>query len=220
MVNKPAGMVVHPSPGHASGTLVNALLHHFDELPVIGNALRPGIVHRIDKDTSGAMVVTKSDAAHRHLSDLFKTHDIDRTYHALVFGPGLADHGTFNTLHGRDPNHRMRYTSRVREGRHAVTHFQVRERFHHGVCLVECRLETGRTHQIRMHLSEANAPILADPIYGGKAAQEARIIARLALHARTLGFVNVDGNKVFCEAPYPVDFENALTNLRAGKNWR
>ena len=220
IVNKPAGMVVHPAPGHHSGTLVNAIMHHFDELPVIGNALRPGIVHRLDKDTSGALAVTKSDAGHHHLAALFKAHTIDRAYHALAFGPGLDDKGTFSTLHGRDPNHRKRYTSRVTEGRHAVTHYRVLERFRDGVCLVECNLETGRTHQIRMHLSEANAPILADPIYGGKAANEAKVIARLALHARTLGFVGVDGTKVFCEAPYPVDFAEALENLRAGKSWR
>lgn len=220
VVNKPAGMVVHPAPGHASGTLVNALLHHFDHLPVIGNALRPGIVHRLDKDTSGAMVVTKNDAAHHHLAALFKAHTIERTYHALVFGPGLKESGVFDTLHGRDPNNRFRYTSRVRDGRRAVTHYRVLEHFGHGVALIECRLETGRTHQIRMHMSEANAPILADPIYGGRAALDAKIIPRLALHARTLGFQSVDGTKVFCEAPYPVDFQRALDDLRAGKSWR
>lgn len=220
IVNKPAGMVVHPAPGHPSGTLVNAIMHHFDDLPVIGNARRPGIVHRLDKDTSGALAVTKSDIGHQHLANLFKTHDIDRTYHAIAFGPGLPQQGTFSTLHGRDPNHRKRYTARVTHGRQAITHFNVLERFRDGACLVECRLETGRTHQIRMHLAEANAPILADPIYGGKAAQSAQIIDRLALHARTLGFLGADGTKVFCQAPYPLDFANALNDLRAGKSWR
>ncbi len=220
VVNKPAGMVVHPAPGHHTGTLVNAILHHFDELPVIGNALRPGIVHRLDKDTSGAMAVTKSDAGHQQMSALFKDHTIERAYHALAFAPGLSDSGTFESLHGRDPNNRFRYSSRVREGRHAITHYTVLERYQGGAALIECRLETGRTHQIRMHLSEANSPILSDPIYGGKAGNECKLIHRLALHARTLGFNNVDGEAVFCEAPYPEDFNNALEMLRAGKSWR
>lgn len=220
IINKPAGMVVHPAPGHPDGTLVNALLHHFDELPAIGGELRPGIVHRIDKDTSGALAVTKSNEAHQHLSRLFHDHDIQRTYHALVHGPGLDDSGTFDTLHGRDPNHRKRFSSRVRRGRRAVTHYRVIERFDSGAALVECWLETGRTHQIRMHLSEAHAPLLGDQLYGGKAAARSSIIGRQALHARSLGFIHLDGTEIFVEAEYPDDFADALGRLQRGSNWR
>ena len=127
VVFKPAGMVVHPSRGHPDSTLVNALLHHMDDLAGIGGELRPGIVHRIDKDTSGALAVTKSDEAHRFLAKQFREHSIDRKYHAIVFGPGLDDEGTFDTMHTRDPNNRMRYTGRLDKGRHAVTHYQVLE---------------------------------------------------------------------------------------------
>ncbi len=220
IVNKPAGMVVHPAPGHYTGTLVNALVHHFDKLPQIGGALRPGIVHRIDKDTSGALAVAKSDAAHQHLSNLFRNHDIERRYHALVHGPGLPDSGTFDTLHGRSPNDRKRYTGNVAEGRHAVTHFNVLERFQNGAALVECQLETGRTHQIRMHFFETNSPLLGDSVYAGKNVSTSRLISRQALHARTLGFTHVDGSDVFAQAPYPDDFASALEALRNGKDWR
>ena len=221
VVDKPAGMVVHPAPGHPSGTLVNALMHHLKgDLAGIGGELRPGIVHRIDKDTSGALVVTKTDAAHRHLGELFRHHDIERRYHALCFGPSLPASGTIESLHGRDSRHRLRFTGRVDRGRHAVTHYRVLERFDSGACLVECRLETGRTHQIRMHLSEANAPLLGDELYGGPATAKNRLIGRQALHARTLGFTSVDGAEVHCQAPYPDDFAHALDRLRAGADWR
>lgn len=219
VVNKPAGMVVHPAPGHPDGTLVNAILFHFSKVAETGATFRPGIVHRIDKDTSGAIVVTKTLEAHHHLAALFHDHDIERAYHALVVGPGLDDEGTFDTLHGRDPNHRKRFTSRVDKGRRAVTHYRVLERFRNGACLVECRLETGRTHQIRMHLSEAHAPLLADPMYGGRKVSQSRLIDRQALHARTLGFRHIDGSEVHVEAPYPDDFASALEALRAGKEW-
>ncbi|MGM0558793.1 MAG: RluA family pseudouridine synthase [Myxococcota bacterium] len=220
VVFKPAGMVVHPSPGHPDGTLVNALLHHMDDLAGIGGELRPGIVHRIDKDTSGALAVTKSDNAHRFLAKQFRDHSIDRKYHALVFGPGLDDKGTFETMHTRDPNNRMRYTGRLDKGRHAVTHYQVLERFNSGTALVECWLETGRTHQIRMHFFEANCPLLGDDMYGGKVTSNASIIDRQALHARSLGFDHIDGSRVDVVAGYPEDFQTALDKLRAGKEWR
>ncbi|WP_199589703.1 RluA family pseudouridine synthase [Lujinxingia litoralis] len=220
VVDKPVGMVVHPSIGHPDRTLVNALMHHFEELPTIGGELRPGIVHRIDKDTSGALAVTKTDRAHHHLADQFREHSIERVYHALVFGPGLPDQGTFDTLHGRDPNHRMRFTGRVTKGRRAVTHYKVMERFVSGAVLVECRLETGRTHQIRMHFCDAGCPLLGDALYGGKRTGQCRLIDRQALHARTLGFEHPDGHRVFCEAEYPEDFAQALQSLRAGGDWR
>ena len=219
IVNKPAGMVVHPAPGNPDQTLVNAILFHFESLAPTGDEIRPGIVHRIDKDTSGALVVTKTAAAHRHLAELFAKHDIERTYHALAFGPGLADSGTFDTLHGRDPNARLKFTSRVASGKRAVTHYRLIERFDHGACLVECTLETGRTHQIRMHLAEAGAPILGDSLYGGRKTSASRLIGRQALHARTLGFVHLDGSEVFVEAPYPADFAGALESLRRGSQW-
>lgn len=219
IVNKPAGMVVHPAPGHPDGTLVNAILHHFNRLAVTGDELRPGIVHRIDKDTSGALAVTKTLEAHRHLAALFVEHRIERAYHALAFGPGLPPEGTVSTLHGRDPSSRTKFTGRVKRGRRAITHYRITERFHHGACLVECTLETGRTHQIRMHLSELGAPILGDTLYGGKKTSSPRVIRRQALHARTLGFESVDGATVRVEAPYPADFAAALDTLRRGGHW-
>ena len=221
IIDKPAGMVVHPSFGHPDGTLVNALLYHLEgELSGIGDELRPGIVHRIDKDTTGAIAVTKNDLAHRHLSELFRTHDIQRTYHALVLDQGLADEGTFETLHGRDPKNRFRFTGHVPRGKHAITHFSVLERFAQGVALVECRLETGRTHQIRMHFCDAGCALLGDKLYGGSATQHNKLIDRQALHARTLGFIDPDGHPILTTAPYPEDFASALDALRAGKAWR
>jgi 23S rRNA pseudouridine1911/1915/1917 synthase len=220
VVSKPAGMVVHPSPGHAEGTLVNAILHHFEDLEAGQGDLRPGIVHRLDKDTSGALVVTKNDVIQRHLAEQFRVHSIERVYHALVHGPGLKDRGTFDTLHGRSPHHRLRFSGQVSQGRRAVTHYEVLERFAHGACLVKCELETGRTHQIRMHFFEANAPLLGDELYGSKATSASRLISRQALHALVLGFEHLDGRHIRCEAPYPADFEAALAALRAGKDWR
>ncbi len=219
VVDKPAGMVVHPAPGHPDGTLVNALLFQLDDLSSVGGERRPGIVHRIDKDTSGALVVSKDDLTHRHLAALFKAHDIERAYHALVYGPSLPDSETIETLHGRDPNHRIRFTGRVDSGKRAVTHYKVLERFQSGCALVECRLETGRTHQIRVHLSERNAPLLGDQVYAGKKVANSKLIGRQALHARSLGFTLHDGTDVFCESPYPDDFAAALEALRAGKDW-
>ncbi len=220
IVDKPAGMVVHPSYGHPNGTLVNALLYHLNALSSLNTPARPGIVHRIDKDTSGALAITCTDEAHRHLAEKFRTHSIERTYHALVLDQGLDDSGTFSTLHGRDPRNRFRFTGEVEKGKHAITHYTVLERFHQGVALVECKLETGRTHQIRMHFFDANCPLLGDQLYGGPATQNNRIIDRQALHAYTLGFTHLDGTEILTEAPYPEDFAFALDALRQGKQWR
>ncbi len=221
VVDKPAGMVVHPGPGHPDGTLVNALLYHLDDLAGVGGELRPGIVHRLDKETSGALVVTKDDETHRALAEQFKAHTVGRRYHALVFGPGLEAEGTFETGHRRDPSNRLRYTGRRGGDRRAVTHYEVLERFETGVCLVECRLETGRTHQIRMHFYEANAPILADSLYAGRSTSNTRLLERQALHARTLAFDHpADGERKRFESPYPEDFRDALQRLRAGGEWR
>jgi 23S rRNA pseudouridine1911/1915/1917 synthase len=221
IVEKPAGMVVHPAPGHPDGTLVNALLHHLDDLAGVGGELRPGIVHRIDKETSGVMVVTKSDEAHRDLAEQFKEHTIERRYHALIYDGGLPDEGTFDTFHGRDPNHRMRYSGEVDKGRRAVTHYEILERFETDACLVECRLETGRTHQIRMHFYEANASVLGDSLYGGHSTSDTALLDRQALHAHELAFEHpTTGERVHFEADYPEDMAEAIERLEAGEDWR
>lgn len=221
IIDKPAGMVVHPAPGHPDGTLVNALTYHFEHLSRLPGELRPGIVHRLDRHTSGAIAVTFSDEAHRHLAEQFRTQSAERTYHALVFGPGLNDEGRFETGHGRHPTQRMRFTGADESSeRRAITDFRVLERFDSQTSLVECQLKTGRTHQIRMHLSEAGAPILGDQLYGGRAASAAAIIARQALHAHTLGLERLDGQWIQVHADYPQDFRQALESLRAGKDWR
>ena len=181
----------------------------------------PGIVHRLDKDTTGALAVAKHNQAHQYLATLFATHDITRAYHALVWGKGLPDSGTFSTWHTRDPSHRLRFTGSLPKGRRAITHWRVLERFAHDeVALVECRLETGRTHQIRMHFFDAGHPLLGDTLYGTKLTCPNRLIARQALHAHTLGFVHLGGQEILTVAPYPADFAHALEQLRAGKPWR
>lgn len=221
VIDKPAGLVVHPAPGHPEGTLVNALTYHFKQLSTLQGALRPGIIHRLDRDTSGVLAVTFTDKANRYLAEQFQARSVQRIYHALVFGPGLADQGRFDTGHGRHPTNRRRFTGAdAGSGRRAITDYRVLERFESGACLVECRLSTGRTHQIRMHLSEANAPILGDQLYGGRAAAKTGIINRQALHARQLGFERPNGKWLDCSAEYPPDFQQALDALRAGKEWR
>lgn len=220
-VDKPAGMVVHPSFGHPDGTLVNALLFHLNTLSDDTDELcRPGIVHRIDKDTSGVLVIAKDAATHLYLCEKFRTHDLDRVYHAIVLDQGLEEDGTFDTLHGRDPRNRFRFSSKVKRGKHAITHYHVLERFDHGAALVACKLETGRTHQIRMHFADADCPLLGDQLYGGPTTSNASIISRQALHARTLGFEHMDGTQVHQTAAYPSDFAQALEKLRLGHNWR
>lgn len=220
IVDKPAGLVVHPGPGHPDGTLVNALKYHFSNLSSVGGDLRPGIVHRLDKDTSGALAIAKTDRAHNYLARQFRERTAERLYHALVHGPGLPDEGTFNTGHGRHPRHRIRFTGSADSHRRAITHFQVIERYDSGACLVECKLETGRTHQIRMHFYEANAPLLADPMYGGSSTSSASIIDRQALHALTLGVEHPDGHRIQCRSDYPSDFQSAVEKLRLGGDWR
>jgi 23S rRNA pseudouridine1911/1915/1917 synthase len=221
IVDKPAGMVVHPAPGHPDGTLVNALLHHLaGALSPVGDAIRPGIVHRLDKDTSGSLAITRTDTGHRHLTAKFHDHDIERLYHAIVPDRGLANEGTFSTLHGRDPHDRIKFSSRVTQGKRAVTHYTVIERFPQGAALVACRLETGRTHQIRVHFADHGCPLLSDALYSDRSTKNSPLIPRHALHALTLGFVGLDGQIIRAEAPYPADFQAAVDGLRAGKNWR
>ena len=199
VVNKSAGMVVHPGAGNPEGTLVNALLGHCTDLSGIGGELRPGIVHRIDKDTSGTIVVAKSDRAHNALAEQFKAHTIKRVYLALVYGSLKEDKGRIESIIGRHPTERKKMSSRARHGKDAITHWRVVARYP-AITLIQLRLETGRTHQIRVHLSEAGHPLLADETYGGGGRlsgvqdpvlkQMIRAMGRQALHAKTLGFLH------------------------------
>ena len=211
VVNKPAGLTVHPAPGHASGTLVNALLARVPDLPGIGGTIRPGIVHRLDKDTSGLLVVAKSDEAQRSLSAQLKAHTVVRTYLALVRGRVRRDEGVISEPVGRHPVHRKRIAVTPR-GRPAVTHYTALERFP-AATLVACRLETGRTHQIRVHLTHLGHPILGDPVYGRAHVAD---MQRQALHAARLEFVHPrTGRRLVCTAPVPEDFARLLARLRA-----
>jgi len=224
-VDKPAGMVVHPAGPLVSGTLVNALLHHCPDLEAIGGELRPGIVHRLDKDTSGALVVAKNPQALVALQASFKARLVEKRYLALVHGAPPAK-GEFDTPYGRHPRDRVKFTTRVKAARRAGLRFEVQER-HAGVALVQVELLTGRTHQIRVQFSEAGFPMLADTLYGGTR-REARLIGSLAalaadalgrqaLHAQKLGFPHPrTGEMVRVEAKLPDDFRRALEILRAG----
>lgn len=226
VVNKPAGLVVHPARGHASGTLVNGLLarggldeDNADPRDPAGRQ-RPGIVHRIDKDTSGLLVVARTPEAREGLKALFSRHDIERLYRAVVVGE--ARDATYDTLHGRHPTDRLRFSTRVTEGRRAVTHVRVLESFGGRASLVACTLETGRTHQIRVHLAECgHTPVLGDPLYGakGKDALLTRITNKLQrhwLHAAVLGFVHpITGAHLRFESPDPPELAAALAELRA-----
>jgi 23S rRNA pseudouridine1911/1915/1917 synthase len=217
VVSKPPGLVVHPAPGHADGTLVNALLHHVD-LSGLDDPTRPGIVHRIDRDTSGLLVVAKTVAAREALVERFRQHTIEREYVAIVLGH-VADKRTYDTMHGRHPRDRKRFSSRLRQGKRAVTHVERIERLH-AASLVRCQLETGRTHQIRVHLADDDHPVLADDLYGRKSRdprvrEAAEAIGRLALHARVLGFPQPSsGEPLRFEAEPPDDFVRALELLR------
>ncbi|GAA0723883.1 RluA family pseudouridine synthase [Clostridium malenominatum] len=186
VINKSQGMVVHPAPGNYSGTLVNALLYHCKDLSGINGITRPGIVHRIDKDTSGVLVVAKNDNAHNKLAEQLKNHSMTRVYVALVEGIMKEDEGTINAPLGRHPVDRIKI-SVLKEGRNAVTHFKVVRRYE-GNTLVECRLETGRTHQIRVHMAHIGHPLVGDPVYGYKK-QKFNLKGQM-LHAKKLGFIH------------------------------
>jgi len=228
VVNKPAGLVVHPARGHRTGTLVNGLLARPGFSRAIADpedeqgSLRPGIVHRIDKDTSGLLVVAKDARAREGLKTQLAQHSVERVYLALTVGTPAA--GTIKTLHARDPKSRLRFTSRTTEGKAAVTHVRVLERLAGGrAAYIECRLETGRTHQIRVHLSEqCKTPLLADAVYGGRPSMAPDMLeitaalGRHALHAAVLGFVHpISGKSMRFEVPPPPDFARALEALRA-----
>jgi 23S rRNA pseudouridine1911/1915/1917 synthase len=225
VIDKPAGMVVHPAAGHATGTLVNALLHHCTDLAGIGGVLRPGIVHRLDKDTSGVMVATKTERAHASLTAQFAAKSrgepggIEREYLAITSPAPPSPTGTLRTLYGRHPVHRKKFSSKVVTGKQAVTHWQIVEPLHEAA-LVRFVLETGRTHQIRVHASDAGWALVGDPVYGHKPrdariADVARALGRQALHAHTLAFAHpATGARLAFAAPLPADFATALAALR------
>lgn len=221
VINKPCGMVVHPAAGNESGTLVNALLYHCKgTLSGVGGVERPGIVHRIDKDTSGLLVVAKNDAAHNHLSAQLKTHDVARVYFALCIGNLREDRGTVHAPIGRHPTDRkkMAICRREGEGRDAITHYEVLERFG-GFTLVRCRLETGRTHQIRVHMASLGHPLLGDPVYGGDGtrfeATHRKYFCGQCLHAGELSLTHPrTGALMTFQAPLPADFAALLDILR------
>lgn len=208
VVNKPQGMVVHPAPGHPDGTLVNALLYHAP-LSTINGEFRPGIVHRIDKDTSGLLMVAKTDRAHQSLTAQLKAKTNEREYVALVHGVIKETRGTINAPLGRSPKNRQQQAV-VANGRPAVTHFEVLKRYQH-YTLVSCRLETGRTHQIRVHMKYINHPLAGDPVYGPRKTLPGN---GQYLHARTLGFTHpVTGEAMTFTAPLPAWFEQQLVHL-------
>lgn len=214
VVNKPKGMVVHPAPGHYTGTLVNALLYHCgDSLSGINGVIRPGIVHRIDKDTSGLLIVAKNDGAHQNLAEQIKAHTFTRIYEAVVYGTLKEDTGTIDAPIGRHPTDRKRMCVTEKNARNAVTHYTVLGRYP-GFTHVQLRLETGRTHQIRVHMAYLGHPVAGDPVYGVK-----KVITSLqgqCLHARVIGFVHpVTGEYLEFSSALPDYFENFLKKLSA-----
>ena len=213
VINKPVGMVVHPAPGHPDGTLVNALLYHCgDTLSGINGELRPGIVHRIDRDTSGLIIAAKNDKSHLALAEQLQDHSLARVYEAIAVGGFREDSGTVNTPIGRHPVDRKRMAIDPRNGRHAVTHWSVLERFS-GYTHIQCRLETGRTHQIRVHMASISHPLLGDVVYGNKKPYAG--LAGQCLHARKLKFIHPSTKQlVEVECPLPDWFENTLKKLR------
>jgi len=213
VVNKPKGMVVHPAAGHWSGTLVNALMYHCrDSLSGINGELRPGIVHRIDMDTSGLLIVAKNDFAHQSLAEQLKDHSLARTYECIVVGGIREDSGTIDAPIGRHPVDRKKMAVTEKNSKPAVTHWEVLERFS-GYTRLQCRLETGRTHQIRVHLAWRNHPILGDMVYGRKKPELG--LDSQCLHARELTFRHPrTGEQVTVSCPLPEYFENILKKLK------
>jgi len=212
VVNKPKGMVVHPSAGHYSGTLVNALMHYCkDDLSGINGIMRPGIVHRIDMDTTGSLLVCKNDFSHNDIAEQLKIHSIHRIYHAIVHGVVKDDEGTIDAPIGRHPVDRKKMSINHKNGKDAITHYKVLQRFHN-YTYIECQLETGRTHQIRVHMASIGHPLLGDSVYG-----PAKCPAKLqgqTLHAKTIGIKHPrTGEYVEVNAPLPEYFSNLLKKL-------
>ncbi|MGH7206744.1 MAG: RluA family pseudouridine synthase [Nitrospiraceae bacterium] len=220
ILNKPAGLVVHPAPGHWSGTLVNALLHHFDSpqgsLSTIGGKERPGLVHRLDKETSGVMVVAKTDEAHRSLAAQFKQHSITRVYEALAWGAIKKSEGVIELAIGRDVKERKKFSARTARPKASATVYRVIKRLGKLATLVELFPRTGRTHQIRVHLAALGHPVLGDPTYGGRKVRELEGVAipRVMLHARTLGFLHpTTGRHMGYSSPLPLDMSAIIDAL-------
>ena len=213
VINKPRGMVVHPAPGHTSGTLVNAVLSHAGEsLSSINGVLRPGIVHRIDKDTSGLILVCKNDFSHKALAKQLEEHSITRRYHAICSGRLKEEQGTVSAPIGRDEKNRKQQAINYKHGKEAITHYRLLENLQNA-SLLECRLETGRTHQIRVHMKSIGHPLLGDPLYGPK--KNLYAIKGQALHAMVLGFVHPRSEEYMeFSADYPEDFQKLLNKLR------
>lgn len=212
VINKPQDMVVHPAPGNYSGTLVNALLYHCNDLSGINGVVRPGIVHRIDKDTSGILVIAKNDNAHNKLAEQLKEHSMTRTYYALVEGKLKEDSGTINAPIGRHPVERVKMAVVKNNGKEATTHYKVLERFNH-YTLVKCNLETGRTHQIRVHMAHIGHPLVGDTVYGFKK-QKFKLQGQV-LHAKELGFIHPTTNEYMkFTSNIPKYFEDLIGNLR------
>jgi len=229
IIDKPAGMVVHPAAGNEDGTLVNALIHHCgDSLSGIGGVKRPGIVHRIDKDTSGLMVVAKTDAAHSGLAEQFADHSLERAYLAVVRGRPYPADGTVDEAIGRSPRNRKKMAVVGRGGKSAVTHFKTLQRLGDAASLVECRLETGRTHQIRVHMTHITHPLIGDPVYGRSRRSKSLPpevreaigkFTRQALHAYVIGFRHpITEEQIRFESPIPADIAALIKVLEASAN--
>ena len=216
IVNKPTGMVVHPAAGHYSGTLVNALMYHCGEsLSGINGVMRPGIVHRIDMDTTGSLLVCKNDQAHQKLAEQLKVHSIKRVYHAIVCGNLKEDSGTIDAPIGRHPVDRKKMSINYQNGREAVTHYQVLERFG-DYTYISCRLETGRTHQIRVHMASIRHPLLGDNVYGPQKCPFK--LQGQTLHAKILGITHpTTGEYMEFDAPLPEYFEDLLGRMRQNR---
>ena len=214
VINKPKGMVVHPAAGHYSGTLVNALMYHCGkDLSGINGVMRPGIVHRIDMDTTGSIIVCKNDIAHNHIAAQLKEHSITRKYHAICHGVIKDDSGTINKPIGRHPNDRKKMAVNERNGKEAITHFKVLERFR-DYTYIECQLETGRTHQIRVHMSSIGHPLLGDEVYAPGRKHNFHLNGQ-TLHAKILGFQHPTTNEyIETDAPLPEYFTSLLDKIR------
>lgn len=213
IVNKPKNMVVHPAAGHYTGTLVNAVMFHCkDSLSGINGVLRPGIVHRIDKDTTGSVIICKNDMAHLHIASQLKEHSITRVYHAICYGVIKEDEGTIDKMIGRDTQDRKKMAVVTQNGKRAVTHYKVLQRFR-DYTYIECRLETGRTHQIRVHMSSIGHPLLGDSVYTSR--KSCFHLEGQTLHAKTIGFIHPrTGRYLEVDAPLPEYFRHLLEILQ------